>query len=187
MAHRLLSKHQKFTDKPETVVVTLAKDGNEAAFTELVSRHSARVRNFLRRLCGRHDLADDLAQITFVQAWKKIAQLNSVEAFTTWLNRIAVNTWLEEQRRVSPRMSSDPGDLEQMSDQKPEPDRQISSIDLERALMQLQANERLCVVLSYGNGYTHEQIAELTTFPLGTVKSHVLRGSAKLKDILGSI
>jgi RNA polymerase sigma-70 factor (ECF subfamily) len=56
-------------------------------------------------------------------------------------------------------------------------------LDLERALARLGPAERLCVVLAHGEGMTHAEIAEATQLPLGTVKSHVLRGTAKLKRI----
>jgi RNA polymerase sigma-70 factor (ECF subfamily) len=143
------------------------------------------VRNLLRRLCGQHSLADDLAQLTFLQIWRNLGRLQSAGAFVTWSNRIAVNIWLEDQRKVRAKTTSDPGILTSLIDLQPGPEAQVEGLDLERALNHLQPAERLCVVLAFGAGYTHEQIAEMASMPLGTVKSHALRGSAKLKKILG--
>ncbi len=65
--------------------------------------------------------------------------------------------------------------------------RLAGGIDLERALARLGPAERLCVVLAHGEGMTHAEIAEATRLPLGTVKSHVLRGTLKLKRICAKV
>ena len=59
-----------------------------------------------------------------------------------------------------------------------------AKIDLERALKQLSDAERLCVTLNHGEGLSHSEIVEITGLPLGTVKSHVLRGTEKLRRLL---
>ena len=71
------------------------------------------------------------------------------------------------------------------ADPAPSPERRAAGIDLERALKRLSPAERLCVVLAHGEGMTHTEIAEATRLPLGTVKSHVLRGSERLKRLYG--
>ena len=70
------------------------------AFTELVRRHQSSVRASLRRLCAGNDaLADDLAQETFVLAWRKLASFRQEARFSTWLYRIATNCWLADARK----------------------------------------------------------------------------------------
>jgi RNA polymerase sigma-70 factor, ECF subfamily len=61
-----------------------------------------------------------------------------------------------------------------------------SGIDLNRALASLSAPVRLCIVLSYSEGMTHSEIAELTELPLGTVKSHINRGLERLRIALAT-
>jgi RNA polymerase sigma-70 factor (ECF subfamily) len=63
----------------------------------------------------------------------------------------------------------------------------MAGVDLERALARLGPAERLCVVLAHGEGMTHTEIAATTNLPLGTVKSHVLRGSEKLRRIYSGV
>jgi RNA polymerase sigma-70 factor (ECF subfamily) len=87
-------------DAPAQSVVALAMSGDDGAFGELVRRRQKRVRDLLRRLCGNHALADDLAQQTFVQAWRGIRALRDPGAFGGWLKRVAVNAWLAEARRA---------------------------------------------------------------------------------------
>jgi RNA polymerase sigma-70 factor (ECF subfamily) len=73
------------------------------------------------------------------------------------------------------------------ADLAPSPERSAGGLDLERALAQLGSTERLCVVLVHGEGMTHGEVAAATGLPLGTVKSHVLRGSDKLRRIYSGV
>jgi RNA polymerase sigma-70 factor (ECF subfamily) len=175
----------RLENAPEDYVVTLAMSGDDSAFNELVRRRQKPVRDMLRRLCGNHALADDLAQKTFVQAWRGISALRDSGAFGGWLKRVAVNAWLAEARRVPVPIDHDVEAVLAAADPAPSPERSAAGIDLERALARLGPAERLCVVLAYGEGMTHAEIAEATRLPLGTVKSHVLRGSEKLKQLYG--
>lgn len=173
----------RLEDAPEEFVVALAMSGDDGAFTELVRRRQKRVRDMLRRLCGNHALADDLAQKTFVEAWRGLRALRDPAAFGGWLKRVAVNAWLAEARRVPAPIDDDEKAFLAAVDPAPSPERSAGGLDLERALARLSQAERLCIVLAHGEGLTHAEIAEATGLPLGTVKSHVLRGSAKLKRI----
>lgn len=174
----------RLEDAPEEYVVALAMNGDDRAFNELVQRRQKRVRDMLRRLCGEHALADDLAQKTFVRAWRGIRSLRDPGAFGGWLKRVAINAWLAESRRMPAPIDDDEGAFLAAADPAPSPERSAGGIDLERALAWLSPGERLCVVLAHGEGMTHAEIAAATEMPLGTVKSHVLRGSDKLKRLL---
>ena len=159
-------------------MVTLAALGDDRAFAELVRRRQSTLRGMLRRLCGDATLADDLAQETFVQAWRTLAQLRNAGAFGGWLKQVAVRVWLQHARRGKLALET----LEEAEDAAmPEFE---GRLDLERALERLNPPQRLCVVLSYGEGLSHGEIADSTGWPLGTVKSHVARGGARLKQWL---
>lgn len=143
------------------------------------------MRDLLRRLCGSADQADDLAQQTFLQAWRTLGGLREPGAFAGWLRRIAIRTWLQETRRKRPFTDAD-FDVASQTQADPAfpPGRPGDRLDLERALGRLAGPERLCVVLAYAEGLSHPEIAEACGLPLGTVKSHVARGAAKLKTWL---
>jgi RNA polymerase sigma-70 factor (ECF subfamily) len=169
----------------EETLVGLAKKGSNEAFEELVRLRQAWLRNFLRRLTNDSALADDLSQQVFLSAWKGIRDLRSNKAFHAWLKRLAVNTWIKHVRRNQPLDSIEAapeGGLDQLTHVKAEPI--VEAMDLERALAALSADARLCVVLSYGEGMSHGMIAEATKFPLGTIKSHISRGTQVLRKIL---
>jgi RNA polymerase sigma factor (sigma-70 family) len=167
----------------EPVIVACAIAGDDAAFGELVRRRQGQIRNLLRRLCRDPVLADDLSQNTFVQAWRKLKTLKVPGAFGGWLRTLAVNVWLQHARtRKSQSDVTADGQL---------PDRgQVSSVgerlDLDRALALLPQDVRLCVVLGYAERMSHREICEATGFPLGTVKSHIARGAARLREILSA-
>ena len=136
----------------------------------------------MRRCCGDATLADDLAQQVFLQAWRKIASLRQPNRFGPWLKRLAINVWLQHVRTNDTlRDADDYTDVE-----SGQHDANGVSLDLNRALAALAGPVRLCIVLSYHEGMTHGEIAELTSLPLGTVKSHIRRGTQRLQELLSA-
>ena len=168
----------------EATVVALAMAGDDAAFEELVRRRQSPLRNLLRRLCRDAALADDLSQAAFLQAWRNLATLRAPGAFGGWLRKLAVNLWLQHLRRSAHEaLASTSGD-ELVAES---PSREMTAgeaLDLDRALERLPADVRLCIVLAYAERMSHSEINDLTGIPLGTVKSHIVRGSARLREIL---
>lgn len=164
----------------EASVVALAAAGDDLAFEELVRRRQASLRGLLRRFCGNAALADDLAQQVFIQAWTSLRTLRAPGAFGGWLKQIAVNAWLTQQRR-QPQEFRVATAGQEASGVDPNPS---LAIDLDSLLARLNPNERVAVVLAYAEGLTHPEIAAATGWPLGTTKSHVQRGAARLRDWL---
>ena len=169
-----------YPECPEALIVSLARTGDGSAFEELVRRRQSSVRGLMRRFCGDPVLADDLAQQVFLQAWRKIGGLRKARAFGGWLKRIAVSTWLQHLRRQDALR----GASELPESQAGPQDSPGVAKDLEEALALLPDTVRLCIVLSYQEGLSHREIADLAGLPLGTVKSHIKRGSERLKESL---
>ncbi len=169
-----------YPESPEALVVNLARAGDGEAFAELVRRYQSGIRNFLRRCSRDVTLADDLAQQTFLSAWTGIRGLKDARAFGGWLKRIAVSVWLQHLRKNDVLFQSDdlPEDTRAMAT-TPE-----AAMDLDAALTTLHEPVRLSIILSYQEGMSHGEIAATTGIPLGTVKSHIRRGTARLKSIL---
>ncbi len=165
----------------EPMVVGLARAGDEQAFTELVRRRQVLIRNLMQRLSGDRELARDLAQQVFLQAWRDIGKLRSPDKFSAWLKRIAVNTWNQHLRKHLNQKILDGDSALESPGLRRQPG---MVVDLESALSTLPLNVRLCVVLAYHEGLSHREISTLTDFPLGTVKSHVKRGSDRLQSLL---
>jgi RNA polymerase sigma-70 factor (ECF subfamily) len=167
---------------PESVLVGLAQSGARDAFAELVRRREAWIRNLMRRCCHDASLADDLAQQTFMQAWRSLLQLQEPGRFAPWLKRIAVNAWLQHKRRHDPLADA----VDDVHTEAPPEAAPALGMDLDRALSQLAGDARLCIVLAYHERMTHEEIAAFTGLPAGTVKSHIRRGTAKLQQALSA-
>lgn len=164
----------------EPVVVALACAGDAHAFAEIVRRSQSRVRNFMHRLCNHPDLAEDLAQQVFLKVWKSIRQIRTPGAFHGWLNRIMVSIWLDDVRRNRLGVA----ELDESIDLEAPRETPGERIDLDAALARLPTSMRLCVVLAYNDGLSHQEISDSTGIPLGTVKSNISRGAAKMRTLL---
>lgn len=164
------------------MLVGLARSGDRDAFEELVRRHQASIRNLMRRFCGDRTLADDLAQQVFLTVWLSLRKLKKAGAFPAWLRRVAVTVWLKQLRRKDALRGA--GEL--AGTETARPARTDVGMDLDRALGRLDQRARLCVVLSYNEGMSHREIAELTGLPLGTVKSHIRSGAQQLQSLLSA-
>jgi len=161
----------------ELVARVLAGDDRHA-FAALVRRHQSAVRGLLRRLCaGDAAAADDLAQETFLLAYRKLEGWRGDARLSTWLHRIAWNAWASQVRRAP-----DPEPIEPPP--HPLSDAAIDRHDLERAMGKLRDEERAALALAYGAELTHEEAAAILDWPLGTLKSHVQRGKEKLRRLL---
>lgn len=162
-------------------VVVLAMSGDREAFGQLVVEHQSGVRLFLRRLCkGDAATADDLAQSTFEKAWRKRASFRGDGDARSWLMQIAFNEFRQKLRKHP--ISRTSVDLESSE----EVDRALSADDprtedLDRLLGELSETERAAMVLSYGHGYSHREIAEALAQPIGTVKSLIHRSKDRIR------
>ena len=167
---------------PEAILVGLSRTGNRDAFAEIVRRRQTWIRSLMRRCCHDEALADDLSQQVFMQAWRTIRQLHDAQRLAPWLKRMAINTWLQHKRRGDPLRHAD----EHSEADSTEQPRTSVALDLDRALSTLSEDVRLCIVLAYHERMTHVEIEEFTGLPLGTIKSHIRRGSKKLQEELAA-
>lgn len=163
-------------------MVSLARQGDRDAFAELVRRRQSWIRNLMQRFCNDASLADDLAQQTFLKMWLSIRTLKQPAAFGGWLKRLAINIWLQHLRKNDALHDSD----ELADSDRAQHDSNSEGMDLDKALAILSTPVRLCIVLSYHEGMSHGEISELTELPLGTVKSHIKRGTQKLQELLSA-
>jgi RNA polymerase sigma-70 factor (ECF subfamily) len=157
------------SDEP---LVAAVRDGSERAFNVLVDRHQQAVRTFLRGIASRDD-ADDIAQESFLAVWTHAGRFRGGNV-RTWLFSIAwrkakgaQRSWFRRRRRDS------------YYHEAAAPTRNMAPEDrlaVRQALATLPLAQRAAVVLSFGCGLTHAETAEALAAPLGTVKSHILRG-----------
>ena len=158
--------------------------GNPAHYDELIRRYQSDVRNWLRHLTGDPSRADDLAQETFIRAWERLHTISDGKKFKAWVMKIAYNMFLQSGRRQGreARLTDALGREQLASESHVTPSRDPGVADLPRMLAALTEAERMTMVLCYAYGMSHREITELTDMPLGTVKSHIRRGAARIRD-----
>jgi RNA polymerase sigma factor (sigma-70 family) len=168
------------------LIARAALSHDRHAFSELVRRHQSAVRQFLRHLTrGNAMEADDLAQETFVRAWQNLRDFRGSASLSTWLLGIAHNLWRNAQRRDRTaadarehlRGEESVAQATHLSDLK---------TDLTQALQTLSAEEQLAVHLHYQQDMSHDEIAATVQWPVGTVKTRLLRAKEKLRPLLAS-
>ncbi len=167
------------------LVARVLVDDDHHAFAELVRNHQSAIRGLLRQLT-RNDLglADDLAQETFLRAYKHIRSFRGEAKFSTWLYRIAYNCFREDARKRKELVGIDETLLESQED--PQTTDPALKHDLMHALQLLPLHERSAILLCCQNGLSHDEAARVLEIPLGTVKTNVLRGREKLKKTLAA-
>ena len=150
-----------------------------------MTRHQGKVRGYLRQLTRNPAVADDLAQETFIRAWDKLASFSGKGSFLSWLLAIAHKQFLQSLRknkrdqRLLSEIEHDPaGDAAApLSGSASE-----ELADLPTLLGALSEPGRTTLVLAYGYGLSHAEIGEATGMAVGTVKSHIHRGKAKIRE-----
>jgi RNA polymerase sigma-70 factor, ECF subfamily len=165
----------------EDALVAQAAAGDGRAFAELVRAHQGYLRKLLGRVCrGDQARADDLAQEAFVRAWRALPKFRGQARFRTWLTRLAYSSLSAERPSlpVSDDTSPDLGELGARSDFAPGADWRI---DLDRALAGLSEPQRHALLLTYGADLSHAEAAQVLGWPLGTLKTQVLRAKMRLR------
>jgi RNA polymerase sigma-70 factor (ECF subfamily) len=130
---------------------------------------------------GDVHLADDLAQETFLKAWRKLDTYRGTARFSTWLFGIACNEFRSVARQRKELALEDVDEAPVDGTQSAAGSRSDLRLDLTEALKRLHSNERAAIVLCCQNGLSHEEASQVLDCPLGTVKTNVLRGKEKLK------
>ena len=184
-------------------LVERVREGDKRAYGLLVEKYRRKLMRLLSRMIRDPDEAEDVAQETFIKAYRALPQFRGDAAFYTWLYRIAVNTaknHLAAKGRGMPTLS------DQAIDDEDEPDERLMIQDIstpESELLSKQVayavNEavealpeelRQAITLREIEGMSYEEIAEAMACPIGTVRSRIFRAreaiAAKLRPILGT-
>lgn len=155
-----------------------AAAGDRSAFAALVQAHQGYLRKLMARVCrGDQGRADDLAQEAFIRAWRALPGFRGEARFRTWLTRLAYSA-LSAERPPLPTVDDAPTDLGAESDFAPGSDLRL---DLDRAMATLSEAQRHALLLCYDADLSHSEAAQVLGWPLGTLKTQVLRAKAKLR------
>lgn len=178
--------------------------GNSDAFDELVARYQDRVFNTLARMCGSTQEAEDLAQETFLKAFRALASFRQGSKFYTWLFRIAVNTGFSRRRQEVRRKSREGARLDGGAGKSGDDDVSLEAVIPDRkntdpaalmdqeqirirvrgALQEIDEDYRSILVLRDIEGMDYETIAETLDITTAAVKSRLHRARQELARML---
>jgi len=163
--------------------------GDLAAFEELYRRHFRRVYAIALRMTASPEEAEDLAQETFIQLFKKIGSFRGDSAFTTWLHRMTVNQVLMHfrRRKSRPEYTTEEGETPVQIVQGTENQNRMPVVDrivLEDAIAKLPVGYRSVFVLHDVEGYEHNEVAEMLGISEGTSKSQLHKARLKLRSLI---
>jgi RNA polymerase sigma-70 factor, ECF subfamily len=160
-----------------------------ATFERLFAQFSEPIYNYVLRMVGDADRAGDIAQDTFIKAYRKLDTLAEGASARSWIYRIATNTAIDEMRRrrfVRPMTDDDRHD--QRPDPRPGPEDQVlgASIDerIQRALRRLRPNHRQCLILSDVEDMNATQIGEVMGMSGGAVRTLLCRARSEMRSEL---
>lgn len=184
-------------------VVVRARDGEEAAYRELVRRYERPVFSLIYRMVRDREIAEDLSQETFIKVLNAIASYRPEFKFSSWVFKIANNTAIDHLRRKeldtlslegSPHAAT-PEAMEatalQLGTERASPLDHVAARELggeiEAAINRLRPEYRSCILLRHVEGRAYEEIAEILGLPLGTVKTYIHRARNELRVLLAHL
>jgi RNA polymerase sigma-70 factor (ECF subfamily) len=193
MTHAVGGKQAK-EEMDEKALIAAAQRGEVPAFNQLVLTYQSMVYNLAYRILSDADAAADASQDTFISAFRAIKKFRG-GSFKAWLLRIATNACYDQLRYKQRRPTSSLEALFVETDPPPSftdpaegPEdyalRQELGQVMQAGLNALPPDQRIALVLSDVQGFSYQEIAEITRSSLGTVKSRLSRGRAKLRDYL---
>jgi RNA polymerase sigma-70 factor (ECF subfamily) len=187
-------ERQEKDRRDEKALIARSSGGDMAAFEELVFRYERRVVPAACRLCGDRQEGEDLAQETFLKAWRALPGYRGQASLGTWLMAILTNLWRDKLRKAQlPQESLDAG-LEtgggylekQRGDSRPGPERvyeeKETALLLGQMLQELKPEHKEVLILRDVQGFSYEEVAVITGHNLGTVKSRINRARVILKE-----
>jgi RNA polymerase sigma-70 factor (ECF subfamily) len=195
--------HEPAVDSDQ-MLVERSVAGDQRAFELLVIKYQRRIQRLIGRMVRDTDLVEDIAQETFIRAYRALHQFRGESQFYTWLYRIAANTakkyllQLKRDNVVFEASFQSDDEADETSRQKSEPTtsetpesvlaaREIAAA-VNAALEQLPEELRQAITLREMEGLSYEEIAEMMNCPIGTVRSRIFRAreavSARIKPML---
>jgi RNA polymerase sigma-70 factor, ECF subfamily len=193
------SVREQLRGMEDSAVVASFLGGEERAFQELVERYQTRLLNFVYRTIGDREKAEDLVQEVFIRVYRHLHRFDPSKKFSTWVYTIASNRAKNELRNRSRnplvlfqtirKNWQDEDRPLQFEDSSTRPDdlyrkRHLRAL-VESSVAQLPEHHREVFVLRELEGKSYEEIAEITSTNLGTVKSRLNRARTSFADIIG--
>lgn len=171
---------------PDAQLVAQALTGSQPAFQEIVRRYERPVFNLIRRVLHDPSLAEDVAQVAFLKAFRSLTTFDRERRFSSWMLRIANNAAIDALRRRAGR----PRDRALVDAAMPAPPDPVETAALgdaiAAALAHLRPDWRAAIVLRYQEGCSYDEIGEILGVPDGTAKTFVHRARKQMAEALAA-
>src|SRR5450432_1436858 len=181
----------------ESALVHRARQGDLAAYDDLVKRYQERIYATIYHMTSNHEDANDLAQDSFIKAFQALKSFKGGSSFYTWLYRIAVNKTINFLKQRKNRINMSLNDLDfntennpdlvaLISEKTPQRDAGLKELQekLNAAMLKLSEPHRLVVVLHDVQGMSHEEVAQVMDCNIGTVRSRLFYARQQLQSLL---
>jgi RNA polymerase sigma-70 factor, ECF subfamily len=169
-----------------------ARRGDDEAFRLIFDRYAKPVISFIYDMVGQRELAEELAQETFVRAYKGLATMHEDTKLSTWLFGIAKNVAreaLRSRRRTESHVDLEDASASALSDDRPRPDDELLTAEfssvVQKALAALDEDKRLVFTLKIFQQKSYEEIAEITGFSVAKLKTDLHRARAEMRRRIG--
>ncbi len=179
-------------DIDDNQLVTTSKNGDQDAFSLLVQRYQRRVFNLVFRMLQNYEEANEVTQEAFLAAWQGLPSFRGEARFSTWLYRIAYNCALKQldtrkhDKTLQTALQAEQP-LEGGDPQNAVPDMLDNQEMVQEQLSQLPPKYRIVLILRHIQDMTYEEMAEVLTIPVGTIKTHLFRARNLLKERLQAL
>lgn len=184
-------------------LIAFARSGSEQAYRELLGRYQRPIFSLIYRMVRDRELAEDLAQETFVKVFNNLERYNPKYKFSSWIFKIASNLAIDQLRKKEPRTISLDGSrfAENAESQQASrieiatedegPDELLEARELGReieiAIGTLREEYRTAILLRHVEGRPYDEIAQIMDLPLGTVKTYIHRARSELRSTLAHL
>jgi len=174
-------------ESDEALMARIAR-GDEPAFRALARRHLPAAVGLARRILGNAADAEDVAQEAMLRVWINAPRWQPLAAFRTWLTRVVVNLCFDRKRRAPWVELEAAGEI---VDAAPGPGEKVEDEERERllaaAIDRLPARQRTAIILSYSEGMSNAQVAEILGTSVSAVETLLVRGKQNLRRALGAV
>jgi RNA polymerase sigma-70 factor (ECF subfamily) len=184
-------------------LIALARTGSERAYRELLDRYQRPVFSLVYRMVRDRELAEDLAQETFVKVFTHLESFNPKYKLSSWIFKIASNLAIDSLRRKEletvsldgSRHAETADEVEatritvESRDESPEEFLEAKELgaEIEQAIAQLRPEYRTAILLRHVEGRPYEEISDIMGIPLGTVKTYIHRARSELRETLAHL
>lgn len=171
-------------NKDETELIARSINGDQEAFAQLVDRYKNALYHHCFAIVHHEDVAEEIAQDTFITAYYKLSKYRSEYRLSTWLFKIATNKALNYIKKNRHETMANNAVIEAIVSKNRQPEEQALDTELHAAVDKLQPRYRIVISLYYWQGLSYQDIAEILAVPIGSVKGWMNRAKSQLRKEL---